>query len=120
MTDRDAAGVKVRGRLLQELVSDPPRRVFKRQLSGARIGLDVHRLDDDSQPVPLRKFAAEVLIAGGRFAEAMIQVGTEMSAMRQDLAAVQNKVDSLRSVIARQDSVIGRLSTLANMPVGPK
>jgi septal ring factor EnvC (AmiA/AmiB activator) len=58
--------------------------------------------------------------AEANIAEAMIQVGTEMSAMRQDLAAVQNQVDSLRSVIARQDTAIGRLSTLANMPLPPK
>lgn len=58
--------------------------------------------------------------AEANIAEAMIQVGTEMSAMRQDLAAVQNQVDSLRSVIARQDTVIGRLSTLANLPQPPK
>jgi len=45
----------------------------------------------------------------------MVQVGTEISAMRQDYALLQNQVDSLRGVVARQDTVITRLATLANM-----
>lgn len=50
-------------------------------------------------------------------AEAMIQVGTEISAIRQDYAVLQNEVDSLRGVVARQDTLITRLATLANMPL---
>jgi hypothetical protein len=57
--------------------------------------------------------------AEANIAEAMIQVGTEMSAMRQDLAALQSQVDSLRGVAARQDTLITRLAGLANMPVPP-
>jgi hypothetical protein len=45
----------------------------------------------------------------------MIQVGTEMSALRQDYAALQNQVDSLRGVVARQDTLITRLASLANI-----
>jgi hypothetical protein len=52
--------------------------------------------------------------AEANIAEAMIQVGTEMSALRQDYAALQNQVDSLRGVVARQDTLITRL---ANMPI---
>jgi len=55
--------------------------------------------------------------AEANIAEAMIQVGTEISAMRQDYAMLQNQVDSLRGVVARQDSVITRLAALANMPI---
>lgn len=58
--------------------------------------------------------------AEANIAEAMIQVGTEMSAMRQDLATLQNQLDSLRGVVAKQDTVIGRLATQANMPLPPK
>jgi hypothetical protein len=58
--------------------------------------------------------------AEANIAEAMIQVGTEMSAMRQDFSTLQMQLDSLRSVVARQDTVIARLSALANMPLPPK
>jgi hypothetical protein len=57
--------------------------------------------------------------AEANIAEAMIQVGTEISAMRQDLAALQGQVDSLRGVAARQDTLITRLAGLANMPLPP-
>jgi hypothetical protein len=50
----------------------------------------------------------------------MIQVGTEISAMHQDFATLQNQVDSLRGVVAKQDTVIARLMTLANMPLPTK
>jgi hypothetical protein len=55
--------------------------------------------------------------AEANMAEAMIQVGTEISAIRQDYAVLQNEVDSLRGVVARQDTLITRLATLANMPL---
>ena len=50
-------------------------------------------------------------------AQAMIQVGTEISALQQDYAVLQSQLDSLRGVVARQDTLISRLATLANMPV---
>ena len=55
--------------------------------------------------------------AEANIAEAMMQVGTEVSALRQDYAALQNQVDSLRGVVARQDTLIGRLASLANVPL---
>lgn len=55
--------------------------------------------------------------AEANIAEAMVQVGTEMSAMRQDYAVLQNQVDSLRMVVARQDTLLTRLATLANVPL---
>ena len=55
--------------------------------------------------------------AEANIAEAMIQVGTEVSALRQDYATLQNQVDSLRGVVARQDTLITRLASLANLPV---
>jgi hypothetical protein len=58
--------------------------------------------------------------AEANIAEAMIQVGTEISAMRQDFAVLQNQVDSLRMVVARQDTLITRLAAAANMPVPPR
>ena len=49
-----------------------------------------------------------------------MQVGTEVSALRQDYAVLQNQVDSLRGVVARQDTLIGRLASLANTSVPRK
>jgi hypothetical protein len=53
--------------------------------------------------------------AEANIAEAMVQVGTEISAMRQDYAMLQNQVDSLRGVVARQDTIITRLASQANI-----
>jgi hypothetical protein len=58
--------------------------------------------------------------AEANIAEAMIQVGTEMSALRQDYAVLQTQVDSLRGVVARQDTLLTRLATMANVPLPPK
>lgn len=58
--------------------------------------------------------------AEANIAEAMVQVGTEMSALRQDFAVLQGQVDSLRGVVARQDTLISRLASLANMPLPPR
>jgi len=58
--------------------------------------------------------------AEANIAEAMVQVGTEMSALRQDYAVLQNQVDSLRGVVARQDTVLARLAAAANVPLPPK
>ena len=53
--------------------------------------------------------------AEANIAEAMMQVGTEMSALRQDYAVLQNQVDSLRGVVARQDTVLAHLAAAANI-----
>lgn len=58
--------------------------------------------------------------AEANIAEAMIQVGTEISTMRQDLAVLQSQVDSLRGVVARQDTVITKLATLTNVPASSR
>ena len=58
--------------------------------------------------------------AEANIAEAMVQVGTEMSALRQDYAVLQSQVDSLRGVVARQDTVLARLAAAANVPLPPK
>lgn len=55
--------------------------------------------------------------AEANIAEAMMQVGTEISAMRQDYAVLQNQVDSLRGVVARQDTLLAHLAAAANVPM---
>jgi len=58
--------------------------------------------------------------AEANIAEAMMQVGTEMSALRQDYAVLQNQVDSLRGAVARQDTLLAHLAAAANVPLPPK
>jgi len=47
----------------------------------------------------------------------IIQLGDGLNDLRQDYAALQQQVDSLRLVAARQDTVIRQLANLAGVPV---
>lgn len=58
--------------------------------------------------------------AEANIAQAMIDVGTQLSAMQQDYSILQWEVDSLRTVVARQDTIIGRLASLAGLPIRPR
>ncbi|HEU4995074.1 MAG TPA: hypothetical protein VFT29_09640 [Gemmatimonadaceae bacterium] len=53
-------------------------------------------------------------------AQAMIEAGTQITSLQQDYAALQAQVDSLRIVVARQDTVITRLASLAGLPTSPR
>lgn len=55
--------------------------------------------------------------AEANIAQAMTEVGTSISLLQQDYSFLQNEVDSLRQVIARQDTIIRQLATLAGVPV---
>ena len=55
--------------------------------------------------------------AEANIAQAMIDVGTQLSAIQQDYAILQAEVDSLRAVVARQDTIIGRLASMAGLPL---
>ena len=44
------------------------------------------------------------------------EIGDAVNALRQDTGAMQDQIDSLRVVVARQDSLITRLSTAAGVP----
>ena len=55
--------------------------------------------------------------AEANIAQAMIDVGTQISAMQQDYAVLQSEVDSLRGVVARQDTIITRLAGMAGLPL---
>lgn len=52
-------------------------------------------------------------------AQALTEIADQLGAMQQDNAALQNQVDSLRTVIARQDSVLRRVANLAGVPMAP-
>lgn len=65
-----------------------------------------------------------VLLAGCRdmraeanMAEAMNQLGVELTAIQQDYAILQQQVDSLGMVVARQDTLIRQLANLAGVAV---
>jgi hypothetical protein len=58
--------------------------------------------------------------AEANIAQAMTDVGTQLSAMQQDYAILQSQVDSLRTVVARQDTILGRLASMAGLPMPPR
>jgi hypothetical protein len=58
--------------------------------------------------------------AEANIAQSMIEMGTQMSALQQDYALLQEQVDSLRQVVARQDTIITRLASLTGLPIGPR
>jgi hypothetical protein len=49
--------------------------------------------------------------------EQIIQLGDGLNDMRQDNAALQEQLDSLRTVVARQDTVLRQLANLAGVPL---
>jgi hypothetical protein len=53
-------------------------------------------------------------------AQAMIDVGNQIAQMQQDASLLQSEVDSLRQVVARQDTIITRLASLAGLPLPPR
>lgn len=55
--------------------------------------------------------------AEANVAQAMIEVGTTLSQMQQEYAMLQSDIDSLRTVVARQDTIIGRLASHVGMPL---
>jgi hypothetical protein len=58
--------------------------------------------------------------AEANIAQAMTDVGTQLSAMQQDYGVLQAQVDSLRGVVARQDTILGRLASMAGLPIAPR
>jgi hypothetical protein len=58
--------------------------------------------------------------AEANVAQAMTEVGTTLTLLQQDYAALQSQVDSLRDVVARQDTIIVRLASLAGLPLPPR
>jgi len=70
-----------------------------------------------------------VLVAGGCFrpatqqdlyiAQALVDIQDVMNEMRQTTYELQDRVDSLRFVVARQDTVVRQLANLAGVAVPP-
>ncbi len=58
--------------------------------------------------------------AEANIAQAMIEVGTQLAALQQDYSYLQYEVDSLRQVVAKQDTIIVRLASMAGLPIAPR
>jgi hypothetical protein len=50
-------------------------------------------------------------------AQAITDMADQLGAIQQDNAALQSQVDSLRMVVARQDTVLRRLANMAGVPM---
>jgi hypothetical protein len=52
-------------------------------------------------------------------AQALTEIADRLGAMQQESAELQNQVDSLRVVVARQDTILRRVANLAGVPMAP-
>lgn len=57
--------------------------------------------------------------AQANMAQAVIDMGTAVQNMQQDLQDATEQIDSLRAVVAHQDTLIDRLATLTHVPWPP-
>lgn len=55
--------------------------------------------------------------ADANTAEAITALGEELSHLKEDHAQLQGQLDSLAEVVARQDTLVRRLATMAGAPV---
>lgn len=58
--------------------------------------------------------------ADAAIAEQMQQMGDELNAVRQDNAATVEQLDSLRLMVARQDTLLRQIAGMAGVPVPPR
>lgn len=54
--------------------------------------------------------------AEANVAQALNDAANEMAGIKNDLAAMQTQLDSLREIVAKQDTVIGRLAEVNHIP----
>jgi hypothetical protein len=55
--------------------------------------------------------------AEANIAQAMMDVGTQITMLQQDQSLLQSQVDSLRQVMAWQDTIIRRLASHTGLPI---
>lgn len=96
----------------------------------------LHRMGTHTLPAPSARQAARTLVgalvtavalsgclrnpsADAATAQALSEIADQLGAMQQDNAALQSQIDSLRTVLARQDSVLRRVANLAGVPMSP-
>jgi len=54
--------------------------------------------------------------AEANVAQALNDAANEMAGLKNDLATLQTQLDSLREIVAKQDTVIGRLAEVNHVP----
>jgi hypothetical protein len=52
--------------------------------------------------------------------QALIELSDAINDVRQENAVLQEQIDSLRTVVARQDTLVMRLAALAGVPTTPR
>ena len=52
-------------------------------------------------------------------AQALNDVGNELTAQRQDMSTLQEQIDSLKQAMAHQDTIIKRLINVTGIPPSP-
>ena len=52
--------------------------------------------------------------------EQMRQLGDELNASRQDASTIHDQLDSLKIVVAKQDTLLRQIAGMANVPVPPR
>jgi hypothetical protein len=58
--------------------------------------------------------------ADANLAEQMREMGDELNASRQETSVMHDQIDSLRTIVARQDTLLRQLSGMAGVPVPPR
>jgi len=54
--------------------------------------------------------------AEANVAQALNDAANEMAGLKNDLAVLQTQIDSIRGIVAKQDTVIGRLAEVNHIP----
>ena len=55
--------------------------------------------------------------AGINTAQALVELGDALNAVREEQSILQGQLDSLREVVARQDTVLRQIANIAGVPV---
>jgi septal ring factor EnvC (AmiA/AmiB activator) len=73
-----------------------------------------------------RSFLAAALVASAasctnpraeaNIAQALSDAASEIGGLKNDIAQLQTDMDSLRTIVMRQDSLINRIATVNNIP----
>ena len=52
-------------------------------------------------------------------AQALNDAATEISGLKSDISDLQMQMDSLRTIVAKQDSTISRIAAVNHIPISP-
>ncbi len=75
----------------------------------------------------LLTYCTAILVAGGctnprvqaNIAQALNDAGNELTAQRQEMATLQEQIDSLKRAMAHQDTTVKRLLNVTGIPPAP-